>query len=254
MPKIFETQHTIQYYEADVKQQVTLPMLINVALEASTEQAADLNIGEAEVHAQGLGWIILETAVKVQRMPQVHDNVTVTTWIEEANSFFCIRHFEILQDGELLVEIKMLFALLDMNTRKLTRIPESFIEVLEPNVVKRVKRLATNDMWADGEEWQDAQTYAVRYNDIDTNLHVNNSRYYEWVTDVMGVEFLSSHEVKEIVLRFEHEVGRTDAVVSKYQGTETETKHQIWVGDTLAAQANVQWRPATVSNPFGNKE
>lgn len=254
MPKVFTTTHTIQYYEADAKQQVTLPMLINVSLEASTQQAAALNIGEVEVHAQGLGWIILESALNIQTLPVVHDVVTVKTWVEEANSFFSVRHFEVLKGEQLMVEIKMLFALLNMTSRKLTRIPESFIEALEPNAVKRVKRLADNTMWGADDQWVDAQTYAVRYNDIDTNLHVNNSRYYEWVTDVLGVGFLATQEPHEVVVRFEHEVGRTDVVTSKYQKTDMTTQHQIWTGDTLAAQAYVVWQAATAPNPFENKE
>lgn len=250
MPKVFTTQHTIQYYEADAKQQVTLPMLINVSLEASTQQAASLQIGEEEVHAQGLGWIILETDVNINVLPLVHDNVTVKTWVEEANSFFSVRRFEVLKDDQVMVEIKMLFALLDMVSRKLTRIPESFIDALEPNAVKRVARLAKNTMWADGEEWSGTQPYAVRYNDIDTNLHVNNSRYYEWVSDVLGSDFLSETEPRQVVIRFEQEVGMHDIVTSKYQREDMTTKHQIWAGDKLAAQAHVIWQASTVPTPF----
>ncbi|MCW0953333.1 thioesterase [Weissella ceti] len=254
MPKVFTTQHTIQYYEADAKQQVTLPMLINVSLEASTQQAASLNIGEEEVHAQGLGWIILETAVKITRLPHVHDQVTVKTWVEEANSFFSIRHFEVLKGDDVLVEIKMLFALLDMTSRKLTRIPEHFIAALEPHEVKRVARLAKNAMWADGDVWSGTQEYAVRYNDIDTNLHVNNSRYYEWVSDVLGAAFLAEMEPREVIIRFEQEVGMHDVVMSKCQRDDMTTKHQIWAGDTLSAQANVVWQVSDMPNPFKNKE
>lgn len=254
MPKTFTTQHTIQYYEADAKQQVTLPMLINVSLEASTQQAAALGIGEEEVHGRGLGWIILETEVDVTTLPRVHDNIMVKTWIEEANSFFSVRHFEVTKDDSTMVEIKMLFALLDMVSRKLTRIPESFIATLEPKVVKRVARLAKNTMWAEDDNWSGTQTYAVRYNDIDTNLHVNNSRYYEWVSDVLGADFLAEMEPQHIVIRFEQEVGMYDTVSSKYQRDDLTTKHQIWAGDTLSAQANVVWQPATMPSPFKNKE
>lgn len=250
MPKVFTTQHTIQYYEADAKQQITLPMLINVSLEASTQQAASLHIGEEEVHAQGLGWIILETEVNITSLPMVHDNVTVKTWVEEANSFFSVRHFEVSMGDDVMVEIKMLFALLDMVSRKLTRIPESFIDALEPKAVKRVARLAKNTLWADGEEWTGTQSYAVRYNDIDTNLHVNNSRYYEWVSDVLGADFLSEAEVSNVIIRFEQEVGMYDTVMSKYHRNDMTTKHQIWAGDKLAAQANVVWRETTVPTPF----
>lgn len=250
MPKIFTTQHTIQYYEADAKQQVTLPMLINVSLEASTQQAASLHIGEEEVHAQGLGWIILETTIDINTLPMVHDNVTVKTWIEEANSFFSVRHFEVSKDDNVMVEIKMLFALLDMDARKLTRIPETFIDALEPKAVKRVARLAKNTMWADNDEWSGTQEYAVRYNDIDTNLHVNNSRYYEWITDVLGANILSEIEPQHVIIRFEQEVGMNDVVVSKYQRDDMTTKHQIWVGDKLAAQANVMWQASMVPTPF----
>lgn len=250
MPKIFTTQHTIQYYEADAKQQVTLSMLINVSLEASTQQAASLHIGEEEVHAQGLGWIILETAIDINTLPMVHDNVTVKTWIEEANSFFSVRHFEVSKDDNVMVEIKMLFALLDMDARKLTRIPETFIDALEPKAVKRVARLAKNTMWADNDEWSGTQEYAVRYNDIDTNLHVNNSRYYEWITDVLGANILSETEPQHVIIRFEQEVGMNDVVVSKYQRDDMTTKHQIWAGDKLAAQANVMWQESMVPTPF----
>lgn len=245
MAKTFTTEHTIQYYEADVKQHVTLPMLINISLEASTQQAASLHIGEEEVHSRGLGWIILESSLDIHEMPRVHDTVTVKTWVEEANSFFSIRHFQVIKDDVVMVEIKMLFALLDMVSRKLTRIPDDFIEVLEPKAVKRVKRLANNDMWAEGDDWDHVTEYAVRYNDIDTNLHVNNSHYYEWTTDALGVDFLANHRPVSMVVRFEHEIGVRDTVVSRYQKDELVTKHQICTGDTVGAQANIVWQKET---------
>jgi acyl-ACP thioesterase len=42
----------------------------------------------------------------------------------------------------------------------------------------------------------------VVWSDIDVNMHVNNSRYVQWVMDSFPVDFLLAHRVAEIEVNF----------------------------------------------------
>ena len=35
--------------------------------------------------------------------------------------------------------------------------------------------------------------YRVRFYDIDSNQHVNNAMYFNWIIDVLGYDFLTTH-------------------------------------------------------------
>ncbi|MDD3807556.1 MAG: thioesterase, partial [Candidatus Marinimicrobia bacterium] len=57
----------------------------------------------------------------------------------------------------------------------------------------------------------------VGYSDIDLNLHVNNTRYADWVMDVFSHNFLESHILKSMEINYIHEVFWGD-IIDFFQG------------------------------------
>ena len=246
MAEIFSMQHKVLYYEADVTDKLSLPMIFNLAVLSSTQESIALGIGPDYTHAKGLGWIILQHVVTINRRPRTDETVTLQTVAKEFNPFFAKRMYRILDaDGNILVDIDALYALIDMDKRKMARIPEEMVDAYQPERVKKIPRQPEPVLVDDSKAIDREQPYAVRYLDIDSNQHVNNSKYFDWMQDVLDTEFVKTHEPIQLNIKYEQEVRLGDTIKSEVQFDGDTTVHRIWSGETLSAEASIQWTPVT---------
>ena len=186
----FRMPHDVVYYEADVTGKLSLPMIYNLAILSSTQQAIDLDIGPEYTHAKGLGWIVLQQLVTINRRPKDGETITLMTKAKQFNPFFAKREYRLIDaDGNDLVIMNGLFSMIDMNKRKLARIPKDMAEAYQPEHVRKIPRDPEVTPFDETRDADYVQEYVVRYLDIDSNHHVNNSKYAEWMSDVLPVEF-----------------------------------------------------------------
>ena len=87
--------------------------------------------------------------------------------------------------------------------------------------------------------------YRVRFFDIDGNQHVNNAIYFNWLLDVLGYDFLTTHQPKKILVKFDKEVEYGQEVESHYEIVEQEnqlkTRHEIRIDGQTYCEANIDW-------------
>lgn len=241
----FRMPHDVVYYEADVTGKLSLPMIYNLAILSSTQQAIDLDIGPEYTHAKGLGWVVLQQLVTIKRRPKDGETITLFTKAKQFNPFFAKREYRLIDaDGNDLVIMNGLFSMIDMNKRKLARIPKDMAEAYQPEHVRKIPRDPEVTPFDEMRDADYVQEYVVRYLDIDSNHHVNNSKYAEWMSDVLPVEFLTSHEPTSMNIKYEHEVLPGNKIKSEVQLVDNVTKHRIWFGDVLSAEATIEWTAA----------
>ncbi|MDR3190383.1 MAG: acyl-ACP thioesterase [Lactobacillaceae bacterium] len=242
MPKIFEMPHEILYYEADATGKLSLPNILNLAILSSTKQTDELGVGPDYTHDLGLGWIILQHNMTITRRPAIGETIILQTQAREANPFFCMRDYTFIDaSGQVIVQIDSMYAMIDMQKRKVARIPEGYVDVFEPIVVKKIPRLPEPQLIAEDEQVDIEQDYRVRFTDIDSNQHVNNSKYFDWVQDVLGDGYIRTHEAVSVNIKFEQEVRSGNIISSRVVKQGDVTKHQIYNGEILAAEASVSW-------------
>jgi len=240
--KVYEIKHEILYFEGDMTGKLSLPNILNLAILSSTEQSIAYEVGPDFTHGLGLGWIILQHILEIKRRPAIGETVTVQTYAKEVNPFFCKREYIFVDaDGNEIVKIDTLYAMIDMEKRKMARIPDGIAQKFDPILVKKIARQPAPDSIGADEQLLRSQDYRVRFTDIDSNQHVNNSKYLNWTQDVLGPEFLLSHEPSHVNIKFEHEVRLGDTVDSKVVVTGNATRHQISSGANLAAEASINW-------------
>ena len=84
--------------------------------------------------------------------------------------------------------------------------------------------------------------YHVRFYDLDMNGHVNNSKYLDWIFEVMGADFLTQYIPKKINLKYVKEVRPGGVITSAVERTGLETKHEITSDGATNAQAIITWQ------------
>lgn len=87
-----------------------------------------------------------------------------------------------------------------------------------------------------------SKDYHVRFYDLDMNGHVNNSKYLDWIFEVMGADFLMKHVPKKVHLKYVKEVRPGGQITSSYDLNGLESNHQISSNGDTNAQAMVTWQ------------
>lgn len=239
----YAKQHSVRYYECDTQARMTLQRLIQIAIDFSGEQVTKMNksIGRDIMGEEQLAWIIIQYEFEITRLPRAEETITIETEVGEYTKLFAKRFFTIYDENEnVLLTIETLFSTFNVEKRKLGRIPSELFKNIDGlEQVKRIKRQPAPERVA---EVVGAKDYYVRYFDIDSNQHVNNSHYIEWSLDVLGSKFLQHHDITYANIKFEKEVHYGDTVLSEYSLIEEDevikTAHRITNGEVVNSELN----------------
>lgn len=242
MGAIYQLEHEVAYYECDLNQNMTFPAVVSIAIKASTEQSDQLERGSDYVEKLGLTWIITQYEMTIQRLPKVEENIKIFTEPTEYNRFFCYRDFWFEdQEGNELLRITAAFALMGIENRKVSSVNEELMAPYDSPKVKKIRRWRKIESVKDGEK----KDYHVRFYDLDSNHHVNNAVYFNWIIDVLGYYFLTTYQPKEVSIRYDKEVSYGNEIESWSQVKRAEdilTCHEIRLGDQLCCEANIKWK------------
>lgn len=250
--KRYSSIHKVVYYECDKTQKMTVQMLLNLLIQVSGEQSARLGLTDAKMEESGMAWIVLQHLFEINRMPNNNETIEVETAARQYNKFFCYRDFTVKSEtGGVLVSFTMVFAIMDIHERKMIQISDKMVKPYEAPLVKKPIRNPRPQVIE--EETADSSIYRVRYFDIDANDHVNNSKYIEWMFDMLGEKFLTGHIVKKGNIKFEKEIlyGQpVECLVSLFDHVESQktvkeksvqSAHRIQTAGQIHCTASFEW-------------
>lgn len=245
-PTVFSEKHRVTYYEADFTRRMTIAMMLDVIILASEDHSDELGVGAEFVRQFGVTWVVIQYDVHINRMPTVDEVITINTRSKSYNKYFAYREFTITDEqGNELMNMTGLWAAMNYKERKIASIPKETVEPFGAEKVNQVPKMPKPKK-IDFDS-ADKQTFTVRYTDIDSNQHVNNAHYMDWMVNVLPAEFLTNHTPTGFLLRYENEVKYGSNVDSYYNLDKLEdgtimTRHEIMSGDSHSAIANITWR------------
>ncbi|HCN75512.1 acyl-ACP thioesterase domain-containing protein [Pseudolactococcus plantarum] len=237
----YKKKYTVPYYESDANGNMKVPSLLNVALQLSGEHSFSIGVSDDWLkETYNYTWVVVEYAMEINRLPRFTETITVETFAKSYNKFFCYRDYVFYaENGEKLLTVSTTFVLLDIETRKVVRVLD---EIVAPYKVDKVSKIIR------GHKYQELSTseciekiYHVRFNDIDQNGHVNNSKYFDWMVDPLGFDFLSTYVPEKIYLKYVKEVLYGVDILSRVSRDGLVTTHEINATGNHA-QAQINWR------------
>lgn len=240
MAAIYQEAHQVAYYQGDTKKQMTLAMLVNVAILVSEHQNEELGITNELMQQHQVGWVVTQYQINVNRMPKVDENVIFATTATAYNKFFCYRDFWVAdQAGHRLVTIHSAWVMMSYQTRRMVAIIPEIVAKYKAPFIKGIKHFPRiHHVTATAAK----RDYRVRYYDIDANQHVNNVHYFDWMFDHLGMPFLMAHDLVTINIRYEHELTVNDRAQSQFQLQDLTSLHRISSGARQCAEAEVTWK------------
>ena len=236
----YQMKMKIPFDMADMNGHIKLPDVILLSLQVSGMQSIELGVSDKTIlEDYNLVWIITDYDIEVARLPRFAEEITIETEALSYNRLFCYRRFTIYDEaGHELIHMMATFVLMDRDSRKVHAVEP---EIVAPYQSEFDKKLIRGLRYEPLEE-PVSKDYHVRFYDLDMNGHVNNSKYLDWIFEVMGADFLTQYIPKKINLKYVKEVRPGGVITSAVERTGLKSKHEITSDDATNAQAIITWQ------------
>lgn len=138
---------------------------------------------------KGLAIILSRASYKILKMPEADQIIHLRTWESAAQGPLCTRNYEITdkETKEVLVKGQTLWTILDFKNRKLMP-AKAYPYRPAPEVVTDFEGYKCGKISLP-EDMQTLGTKTILYSDLDANGHSNNSKYINFVLDLLPAEY-----------------------------------------------------------------
>ncbi len=174
----FSFDGRVRFSETDSSLHLSLNALINYFQDCSALHAEDLGIGFQYLAPQSLAWILAGWQIEIDHMPAFTDPVRVTTWAYAFRGFFGDRNYTLTSPrGEVYARAYGIWVLMDRAQGRPAKVSSEMIETygLE-NKLEMSYRSRKIVVPAEG---RNEEAVHIGRTFLDTNGHVNNSKYID---------------------------------------------------------------------------
>lgn len=202
----------VRAYESGVNNRVTLPAYCNYFQELAGEHANRLGVGIHTLQQGQHTWMLARLRLRIHRYAAWQEHVHVTTWPAALRGrLIALRDVQMFdQDHDPLVEGVSEWMIVDLRTRRLTRLPPDLAE-LAPEGTPRVNLPDEGEAFPDFTAANSETTILVRNSDHDFNNHVNNVHYVEWGLEAVDPAWCGERAIDfmDIAFKAEARAGET---------------------------------------------
>ncbi len=168
----------IRYSEVNSEKILTLQALMDYLQDCCSFQSEDLGVGVDYLAKERRAWMLCAWQIELGRMPQMGETIRVNTWPYDFKGFYGYRSFTVEQeDGEVLVRANSLWIFMDMDRMRPARISEELIAAYRDSFGEKPAGGAGERKITVPAGGESRDPVAVAKFFIDTNHHMNNSRY-----------------------------------------------------------------------------
>jgi len=208
--------------------------------------ATMLGVGRTFCFSENISWVLTHNAFEIVEMPDDKEELSIITWPSAHEALRAIRDFEIRgADNRVLVRSTSQWIMMDLAARRPVKLAD-YLPIWEC-VPERALDIPFEKI--DGFEPAQNAPFAIRFDDIDMNQHVNNAVYALWAQESMGFDFLAKHKLTRMEINFKKEIpaGAKAATVGVIIDSEdgkagaVQTRHLIQADGVVRAIAKCKW-------------
>lgn len=202
MEPIYSQKFTLTDLDVDCFGAMKLSSLLYYAQEVAGKHSALLGADYDSLLQKNLFWAVSRHRVQITRLPLLGETITVETWPMPTTRVAYPRALAAYdaQGNELFRSIS-LWVLMDRESRAMVLPGKSGVDVngtLTGSELSVPHSLMPKDLTNTAER-------TVTYTCLDRNGHMNNTRYLDWVEDLLPSSFHREHTPKELVICYANE-------------------------------------------------
>ncbi len=199
----WKKEKMITYQEVDFTGNWRMAEILKACSDLATEHAEIIKVWKPEMIGT-YGWILAKMALEVRHPVRFEQKIRLLTWPGRPSKVIYPRYYQIVdENGETMINASSVWTMLDLKRRRITmpaRAGVTFPAEIDPEVC-----LELPDFSVDGQALTKVMTRQVLYSDIDTNQHMNNARYIEWVTDLLDLQRFKQGYIARLTINFKKE-------------------------------------------------
>lgn len=250
LPPDYWQTYRVRGNEVDFHNRASASALADWMMVSAGVHAAQLGISMNRLHSGGAGWALARMVMECGEMPQAEQEVRLRTWPTSLERLQFRRDFQLFSlDGAQLARAATFWVIMDLNTRRLARMPQEYSHLIgDGNFCMEVdkgtlgrlhlpeapgpgafpngnlaagtapeKQPGCLNSPASPEELAQASLAGevpilVRRADLDSNRHVNSVRYVDWLMESIPQEIWESCRLRRLEVLYRSELRGGQAI------------------------------------------
>lgn len=217
MEPIYRQTVKIEDIHLDCFGRVKPSVLLYFTQEMAGQHAKLLGTDWDTLQKKDLFWAIIRHHIKIERLPEAGETITLETWPMPTTRVAYPRATVAYDaQGNVLFRTMALWVLMNTKTRAMVLPGKSGVAVsgtLQGTELSSPVSLAPAVL-------KNAQLRTVGYSELDRNGHMNNTRYLDWIDDLLPAAFHKEHPVREFTVCYLSEALEKQTLNLAYEQTE----------------------------------
>ena len=202
MNPIYKQQFQVTTAAVDCFGRLKPSMLLYYCQEIAGNHCLELGTDYDSMAAKNMFWAIIRQKVQISRLPRVGETITLETWpMPTTRTNYPRATVGYDAEGNELFKVLGLWVVMDLTSRAMILPGKSGVIVegtLRGGELSVPGSLNPKDL-------SGLYSRRVSYTDLDRNIHMNNTRYLEWMDDLLSADFHREHTPKEISINYHAE-------------------------------------------------
>ena len=217
MESIYTQEFTVTDNHVDRFGKLKLSNLLYFAQEVAGKHFDRIAMTYEQLAEKGMFWAIIRQRVQITRLPQSGETIRVETWPMPNTRVAFPRHVAAFDSqGNPLFRVISLWVLMDTENRTMVLPGKSGIALpgttqgteLPPPSSLPVKNLLNH------------RVRSVCFTDLDRNGHMNNTKYLDWIADLLPSHFHQQHSPSEFTVCYLSEAREGQELTLSWECTE----------------------------------
>ena len=207
---MYKMNGRVRYSECGIDNKLRISAIINYFQDCTTENSEQIGVGHDYLVERKRAWILNSWQVEIMRCPNVRESIEVSTWATGFKGVFGPRDFCMkTAEGEELARAHSLWVYIDTESGRPVKPTDEEIAVYEVGEPISMEEVSRKIKMPEGAI--EVDTFPVHKYHIDTNAHVNNSKYIELACEALPEDF----EVKKLRVEYKKAAVLGDRMVLK---------------------------------------
>ncbi len=208
----YTKNYQVVYGDSDFYRKLKLSSLFNYFQDVASMHVANYGMSVERLQQEhGVTWVLVRILVKLDRFPDLNEEISVETWPLDPKKLEFERDF-LVRDmkGNILAKAVSSWVIMDIEKREIQKTEffsgELMVFEQERALDRRLSKLKPAG------ELKAVYKKTIGYSDIDINGHLNNSKYIDYITDCFSIDKHGKYTVDTIQVNYMSEAVAGDTI------------------------------------------